>query len=373
MIPFLAVGASYEELKSEIDEAILRVLSSGTYIGGAEVEAFEAEYAAYVGANHCVGVGNGLDAIELSLRALDIGAGDEVIVPSNTYIATWLAISRCGATPVAIEPDPETHCMNPDNIAALMTKNTKAVLPVHLYGQPAESRRIRAICDQFDLKMIEDAAQAHGAMIGAARVGALGDAIAWSFYPGKNLGAFGDGGAVTTNNEQVARRVARLRNYGSEIKYVNLEKGFNSRLDPMQAAALRVKLPFLDNWNARRHHIAHRYSNALNREFLVLPTETIGTTHAWHIYAVRHAQRDVLQSLLAKRGVGSLIHYPTAPFEQKAYSEFAIHAHKWPIARQLANEVLSLPVGPHMDSESVETVIEVVNQSIIQMANSNVR
>ena len=262
-VPFLDLRAAYLELKPEIDAAIARVLDSGWYILGPEVEAFEAEWAEYCGASHAVGVGNGMDALTLALRALQIGPGDEVIVPSNTYIATWLAVSAVGATPVPVEPDLATYNIDPALIPAAITPRTKALLPVHLYGQPADLDPILAIARQHNLAVVEDAAQAHGARYKGCRIGAHGDVVCWSFYPGKNLGALGDAGAVTTNRADLADRIRVLRNYGSREKYVNELQGVNSRIDPIQAAVLRVKLKVLDEWNARRCRIAALYSQEL--------------------------------------------------------------------------------------------------------------
>lgn len=357
MIPFLDVRSAYTELKEGIDAAVARVLDSGYYILGEEVAAFEAEFAAYAGAAHCVGVGNGLDALTLAFKALDIGQGDEVIVPSNTYIATWLAVSACGATPVPVEPDPVTHCLDPDRVAAAVTERTRALCPVHLYGHPADLARLKDICARHSLRMVEDAAQAHGARIGERRIGADGDVVAWSFYPGKNLGAIGDGGAVTTNDPDLAKRIAMLRNYGSSVKYVNIEKGMNTRLDPIQAAILRVKVPHLDDWNGRRQAIARRYGEGLAGLPIGLPSVSPGMTHAWHLYVVTTPKRAVLQERLAAHGVGTLVHYPIPPFRQQAYSEMAALAPRWPIADRLANEVLSLPMGPHLNLADVDRVI----------------
>ena len=363
MIPFLDLKATYLELQPEIDAAVARLLNSGWYILGPEVEAFEAEFAAFTGAAHCVGLGNGLDALVLALRALDIGAGDEVIVPSNTYIATWLAVSMVGATPVPVEPDPATHCLDAQRVQAAITPRTRALMPVHLYGHVADIDALAAVCRQHGLRLIEDAAQAHGASLaslGSRRVGSTGDIVAWSFYPGKNLGAFGDAGAVTTQDAALARRVAVLRNYGSSVKYVNLEKGVNSRLDPLQAAVLRVKLPHLMAWNARREAIAQHYAVRLAGLPLGLPGTRAGTRHAWHLYVVTTPQRDALQAHLAAAGVGTLIHYPIPPFRQAAYGEFAARAGEWPIADRLAREVLSLPIGPHMTLAQADSVADAV-------------
>jgi dTDP-4-amino-4,6-dideoxygalactose transaminase len=281
-VPFLDLKAGYTELQPEIDAAIKRVLESGWYILGEEVNIFEQEYAAYCEAKHCVGVANGLDALHLALLALGVGAGDEVIVPSNTYIATWLAVSQCGATPVPVEPDAATYNIDPARIEAVITPRTKVILPVHLYGQPADMDPILSIARKHGLKVLEDGAQAHGARYKGKKVGAHGDVVAWSFYPGKNLGAYGDGGAITTDDAEIAERIRVLRNYGSSVKYVNEVKGFNSRLDPLQAAALRVKLKKLDEWNKRRTVVAQRYQTELADAGLSLPFVPVWAEPAWH-------------------------------------------------------------------------------------------
>ena len=364
MIPFLDLKATYDELKSSIDSAIQRVMNSGWYILGSEVEAFETEFAEWTGAHHCVGVANGLDAISLALRAVGVGPGDEVIVPSNTYIATWLAVTLIGATPVPIEPDPATHCLDPNRVDQAITSRTKALLPVHLYGHPADMPAFVDICRRRGLRLVEDAAQAHGATIDARRIGAHGDAVAWSFYPGKNLGAYGDGGAVTTDDPGVARLVSLMRNYGSAVKYVNDVQGVNSRLDPIQAAVLRVKLPVLAEWNARRTAIAELYTDGLKGTGLGLPSIAPGAVHAWHLYVVTHERRDHLQDALRQAGVQTLIHYPIAPFRQEAYSDFADRASEWPIADRLARQLLSLPIGPHLELRNAHRIIDAVKESL---------
>ena len=362
-VPFLDVGAAYRELKPEIDAAVARVLESGWYILGPEVEAFEAEYAAYCGAAHAVGVANGLDALVLSLRALGVGEGDEVIVPSHTFIATWLAVSAVGAVPVPVEPDPGTWNIDPDRIEAAVSARTRAILPVHLYGQPADLDPIMDIARAHGLAVIEDAAQAHGASYKGRRIGAHGDAVCWSFYPGKNLGALGDAGAVTTNRADVADRIALLRNYGAREKYLNEERGLNSRLDPIQAAVLRVKLARLDDWNLRRRAIAARYIEALGGTGLVLPHVPDWADPVWHLFVVRSKRRDVLRAQLDAAGVQTLIHYPVAPFDQRAYAHLQRDAERCPIARSLSREVLSLPIGPQMASDDVDGVIAGVVES----------
>ena len=361
-VPFLDLRAAYLELKDEIDAAVARVLDSGWYILGPEVEAFEAEWAEYCGADHVVGVANGLDALILALRALEVGPGDEVIVPSNTYIATWLAVSAVGATPVPVEPDPTTHNIDPTRIEAAITSRTKVLLPVHLYGQPVDLDPILALARRHGLKVVEDAAQAHGARYRSRRIGAHGDVVCWSFYPGKNLGAMGDAGAVTTNSAELADRIRVLRNYGSRVKYVNEVQGGNSRLDPIQAAVLRVKLAHLDAWTDRRTAVAAAYAEGMADSGLTLPHVPGWADPAWHLYVVRTPDRDGLQRRLTEAGVGTLIHYPIAPHMQAAYSDLSIAPEALPVARRLADEVLSLPMGPHLSLASVTTIIrEVLN------------
>ena len=364
MIPFLDLKAPHVELRDDIDAAITRVLDSGWYILGPEVEAFEAEYAAYCQASHAVGVANGLDALHLALRAMGVGPGDEVIVPSNTYIATWLAVSQCGATPVPVEPVDATYNLDPARIEAAITSATRVILPVHLYGQPADLDPILAIARKHGLRVLEDAAQAHGARYKGRRIGAHGDAVAWSFYPGKNLGALGDGGAVTTNDPELADRIRVLRNYGSRLKYVNEVKGFNSRLDPIQAAVLRVKLAHLDGWNARRGSIAALYLSGLGECGLMLPQVPAFADPAWHLFVVRHPRRDALQKRLAELGVGTLIHYPIPPHRQEAYAGAGFRAEDFALANAQAEEVLSLPIGPHLGLTDASEVVRCVREAV---------
>lgn len=357
-VPFLDLRDSYLELKSEIDEAVLRVLDSGRYILGPEVEAFEAEYATFCGAAHCIGVANGLDALHLALRAMDVGPGDDVIVPSNTFIATWLAVSQCGATPVPVEPLEATYNLDPALVEAAITPRTKVILPVHLYGQPADMDPIVTIARKHGLRVLEDAAQAHGARYRGRRIGSHGDAVTWSFYPGKNLGAMGDGGAITTDDPMLADRIRTLRNYGSRLKYVNETQGYNSRLDPVQATVLRVKLAHLAEWNVRREAIAQRYLMGLGDAGMVLPHVSGWASPSWHLFVVRHAQRDRLQEKLSAAGVDSLIHYPIPPHRQQAYAGAGWSADAFPIASAIAEQVLSLPIGPQMTESQVDLVID---------------
>jgi dTDP-4-amino-4,6-dideoxygalactose transaminase len=364
MIPFLDVAASYRELKSEIDEALARVLNSGQYVLGAEVEAFEAEWAEYCHTRHSVGVASGLDALTLALRAVDVGPGDEVIVPSNTFIATWLAVTALGARPVPVEPQSDTYNMDPRGLADAITPVTRAILPVHLFGQPADLDPILKLARQRGISVIEDAAQAHGASYRGRRIGGHGDVVCWSFFPGKNLGAFGDAGAITTDRADIADRIRLLRNYGSREKYVNEIPGVNSRLDPMQAAILRVKLNHLEEWTNRRRATAAAYAEGLAQTDLVLPHEPGWVNPAWHLYVVRSHNRDAFKARLDKAGVGTLIHYPIPPHMQAAYSYLGFSRADFPIAAQLADEVLSLPMGPHLRLSDSHRVIEVINEAV---------
>lgn len=356
-IKFLDLDAAHRAIRSQIDDAIARVVSSGQFILGPESESFEAEFAAYCEAEYCVGVGNGLDALHLILRALEIGPGDEVIVSSNTFIATWLAVSMVGATPVPVEPDPVTHNLDPGRTAAAITPRTRAIMPTHLYGQPADLDSFLSLAREHGLKLVEDAAQAHGARYKGKRIGAHGDAVAWSFYPSKNLGALGDGGAVTTNNAALAERVRMLCNYGSREKYVNDVQGYNSRLDPLQAGVLRAKLKHLDSWNAHRSAVAGRYLDQLGGSGLTLPIKPDWAEVAWHLFVVRSGTRDAVASHLAKKGIETLVHYPVPPHLQKAYASLGFKRGALPISEQLADEVLSLPMGPHLSEADVAEVI----------------
>jgi dTDP-4-amino-4,6-dideoxygalactose transaminase len=353
-IPFLDLNAVYNELKPELDDAYQRVMSSGWFIRGQEVTTFENEFASYCEVDHCVSVGNGLDALQLILRAYGIGQGSEVIVPSNTFIATWLAVTYAGAVPVPVEPCPRTYNLDPTLLEAAITPRTRAIIPVHLYGQPADMDEIIAVARKYSLKVIEDAAQAHGALYKGRKAGSLGDAAAFSFYPGKNLGAMGDGGAIVTSDGDLARRIRLLSNYGSKVKYYHDEKGFNSRLDELQAAFLRVKLSRLDEWNERRRLLAGNYLRELaGIPGLILPEVPPWASPCWHLFVVRHAQRKQLQSSLDESGVNTLIHYPVPPHLCDAYVDMGFKAGALPISENLANEVLSLPIGPHLSQQAV--------------------
>jgi len=357
-IPFLDIKASYDELRQELDAAYSRVMSSGWYILGEEVALFEEEFATYSGAAECIGVGNGLDALILILRAMEIGVGDEVIVPSNTYIASWLAVSQVGAAPVAVEPDPSTYNIDPSRIESAITPRTKAIMAVHLYGQTADMDSITDIARRHGLRVIEDSAQAHGAKYKGRPAGALGDASGWSFYPGKNLGAIGDAGAVTTNDLALGQRIRLLRNYGSRVKYVNEVKGVNSRLDELQAAFLREKLKVLDKWNQRRAVIAKCYIDALRHsDELIVPFVPEWATPAWHLFVVRHPNRERIAQLLADRGIGTLIHYPIPPHLSSAYSKESTQGKNFPTAEIIAKTALSIPIGPHLRKEQVDEIV----------------
>lgn len=364
-IPFLDLGAQWVELRTGFNAAYNRVMESGWYVLGKEVEAFESEFAHYCQVDHCVGVGNGLEALHLVLRAMDIGPNDEVIVPSNTYIATWLAVSYTGATPVPVEPDPSTYNIDPLLIEAAITPRTKAIIAVHLYGQPADMDPINAIAVRHGLKVIEDAAQAHGAQYKGKRTGGLGHAAGFSFYPGKNLGAFGDGGAVTTSDRQLAEKIKTLRNYGSQVKYHNESIGYNSRLDELQAAFLRVKLAKLDEWNGRRQELAALYLAGLaGNKQLVLPFVPEWCKPVWHLFVVRCSTRDALQKHLQEVGVATMIHYPIPPHLQGAYLDLNIGEGSLPIAEAIHRDVLSLPIGPSMSMSDATTVIVAANTAI---------
>jgi dTDP-4-amino-4,6-dideoxygalactose transaminase len=358
-VPFLDLKAPYLELKEDIDAAYRRVMESGWYILGEEVAAFEREFAHYCDVKYCIGVGNGLDALHLIMRAMDIGAGDEVIVPANTYIATWLAVTYAGATPVPVEPDEPNYNIDPKRIEKAITPRTRAILPVHLYGQPADMDPILEIARRHKLKVIEDAAQAHGAKYKERRTGGLGNAAGFSFYPGKNLGAFGDGGAVTTNNDALADRIRDLRNYGSSVKYRHNVKGINSRLDELHAAFLRVKLQKLDEWNERRKRIADIYLKGLTDiENLTLPYVPDWVDPVWHLFVVRTLARDPLQQHLLDQGIQTQIHYPVPPHKQITYGKYKHLDLR--ISEKLHREVLSLPISPTMTDEDANCVADAI-------------
>jgi dTDP-4-amino-4,6-dideoxygalactose transaminase len=357
-IPFLNVKAIHAEIGEELDEAARRVMESGRFILGDEVELFEREFADYTGARNCIGVGNGLEALHLIMRGVGIGPGHEVIVPANTYIATWLAVSFAGATPIPVEPLEKTYNLDPGKIEAAITPRTRAIIPVHLYGQPADMDPIKEIAGRHNLMVIEDAAQAHGARYKGRNAGHLGHAAGWSFYPGKNLGALGDGGAITTDDDRLAEQMRKLRNYGSKDKYHNLAKGFNSRLDELQAAFLRVKLKHLDEWNSRRVRLAAQYHEVLKGMDLVLPFVPAETEPVWHIFAILTDRREQLQEYLRINGIGTLIHYPVPPHLQPAYQELDLRPGNFPITERIHHQELSLPMGPHLTPLELQRVVD---------------
>jgi dTDP-4-amino-4,6-dideoxygalactose transaminase len=369
MIPFLDLKKPHQELRIELQNAFEDVINSGWFIQGSQLEAFEQEYATYCSAKHCIGVGNGLDALHLILRAYQIGNGDEVIVPSNTYIATWLAVSYAGATPIPVEPDNNTYNIDPHLIEKAITDKTKAIMAVHLYGQPANMDEINKIAEKYNLKVIEDAAQSQGAKYKNRPTGSLGNAAGHSFYPGKNLGALGDGGAVTTNDDQLADKIRVLRNYGSRIKYLNEVKGFNSRLDEMQAAFLRVKLKKLDEWNNRRKEIANYYLDSLKDLPIVIPTIPDWADPVWHLFVVRTEHREFIQNELDRLGIGTVIHYPIPPHLQMAYSELGYLEGTLPIAEQMHNQVLSIPIGPHLTIEESRLIKQAISNAFTHICN----
>ena len=348
-----------ESINFELRNAFSRVLESGSYINGEELNLFELEFGKYVNTKYCIGVGNGLDALSLILKALGIGFGDEVIVPANTFIATWLSVSNLGAKPIPVDPDINTYNIDPNLIEDKISKNTKAIVVVHLYGQPAEMEPIMLIAKKHNLKVIEDAAQAHGASYKSKMIGSIGDAAAFSFYPGKNLGALGDGGAVTTNDQLIAQKVRLFSNYGSVEKYIHEEKGVNSRLDELQAAFLRVKLKYLDNWNKSRIKIAERYNEELLSTNLKLPYCSNCKKHVWHLYVVRSGNRDSIRDKLLRYGIQVLYHYPIPPYKQNAYKGYYKSLHnELLISSKIAKEIISLPISPDLNESELEYIID---------------
>ena len=359
-IQFIDLVTPLAELKPEIDAAFARIMGTGRIMLGPEVEAFEREWAAWTGAAHGVGVANGLDALVLGLEACGVGPGDEVIVPSNTYIATWLAVSQLGAVPVPVEPLEATANLDPARIAAAVTARTRAVMPVHLYGHAADMGPILAVARAHGLKVVEDAAQAHGAAYHGRRIGGHGDVVAWSFYPTKNLGAVGDAGAITTDDPAIADRIRVARNYGARVRYVCEMQGRNSRLDELQAAILRIKLRRLDGWNARRAVLARRYADGLAGLPLTVPVEPADCTSVWHLYAIRTPRRESLRQHLEAAGVGVIVHYPIPPHLQQAYAGLGMAKGSLPIAERIHDQVLSLPLHPYLSDADQERVIAAV-------------
>jgi dTDP-4-amino-4,6-dideoxygalactose transaminase len=358
MIPFLDLKTLNLSLEEGFHQALARVLSSGRFILGEEVEAFEVEFSAYCQTSFCVGVSNGLDALHLILRAYEIGPGDEVIVPANTFIATWLAVSYSGARPVPVDCRSDTGNIDVEQVVNAITPHTRAIIAVHLFGQAADIEPLKAVAQEYGLYLIEDAAQAHGATYHGHRIGSLGDAAGFSFYPGKNLGALGDGGAITTSDPDLVNRLQLLRNYGSRQKYKHEEMGFNSRLDELQAAFLRVKLSKLDVWNLRRREIALRYLRELADCDIILPKELPGNQSSWHLFVIRSPRRSELLSELAANGVETSVHYPVPPHQQSAYAKLNIPLGSFPNTEAWHREALSLPIGPTMSDEEVGKVID---------------
>lgn len=356
-VPILDLKPAYEELRPELDAAYHRVMDSGWLLLGKELETFETDYAASIGAAHCIGVANGLEALQLVLMALGVGPGDEVIVPSHGYIATWLAVTHVGARPVPCEPDPLTYNLDPARLAALITPRTKVILPIHLYGQAADLTAINAIAARHGLFVLEDGAQSHGARSHGRQAGALGHAAGISFYPTKNLGALADAGAVTTPDAPLADKVRHLRNYGSKVRYHNEYLGLNSRLSELQAAFLRAKLPHLAAWNARRSTLAARYLTQLRGVGdLALPHVPAWADPVWHLFVIRTARRDALQAHLASHGVGTQVHYPIPPHLSNAYQGAGWKRGEFPLAEKFAGEVLSLPISPHHTADQIDYV-----------------
>lgn len=359
MIKFLDLGKLNERFRNEIDDKIRQVIDSGWYLMGKQNETFCENFAKYCGVKYALGVANGLDALKLIIKAYGFGEGDEIIVPANTYIASIIAISDNGCTPVLVEPDINNYNIDPNLIEEKITDKTKAILVVHLYGQAVDMERIWKIANKYNLKIIEDSAQAHGAIYQGKRVGGLGDASGFSFYPGKNLGALGDAGAITTNDKNLYETCKALGNYGSHKKYENLYKGINSRLDEIQAALLDVKLPFLDEDNARRREIATYYRNNIKNALLTLPTSSAEDSHVWHVFVVRCNERDRFQQYLNEKGIQTIIHYPTPPHKQPAYREW--NDLSFPITEKVHNEVISIPISPVMTDEEIQYVVDVIN------------
>ena len=364
MIRYLALDRSSSEIRAEIDDAVRRVIDRAQFVLGPELERFERDFSASLGVAHAIGVGNGLEALELALRAAEVGEGDEVVVAGHTFIATWLAVTRVGAVPVPIDPDPVTRVITPDAVAAAVGPRTRAVIPVHIYGVPADGAGIAEVAQRHGLTVIEDAAQAHGARYHGVPVGTFAHLTAWSFYPGKNLGALGDGGAVTTDDSVLAERVRRLRNYGSTTKHEHTLIGTNSRLDEIQAAVLRVKLRHLGDWNDRRAATARRYLEAFDPLPLGLPVVPPWAEPAWHAFVVTSPERDALAASLLAGGVETAVHYRIPPHQQVCYAGSQVGAAVLPETERLHREVLSLPVGPELSPGEVETVVTAVCRAV---------
>ncbi len=368
-IPYLSFSKMHDAVKLEIISAFNAFYDSTHYVAGPLVEQFEKEFAGYIGVQHAIGVSNGLDAIFLALKSLGITNNDEVIIPSNTYIATALAVSYTGATPVPVEPRLNTYNINPDNIQKAITKNTKAIIPVHLYGQACEMHAILNLADKNNLHVIEDNAQAHGATFQNKKTGSFGIVNATSFYPGKNLGALGEAGCVTTNDAESAKSISALRNYGSSEKYYNEMLGHNMRMDEFQAAVLSIKLKYLDAWTAERQTIAAHYQKALQGiEEIILPATAAGATHVFHIYAIRTEKRNALQNYLKEKGIGTLIHYPVPFHLQKAYTHLQYKKGDFPVAEEIADTTLSLPCWPGLGDEQIQYIANQIRHFYLKHA-----
>lgn len=361
-IPFSSFDLMHKEIKVDLFDKFEKILDKNWFIRGEEVENFEIEFASYCQTNYCVGCGNGLDALYLILKAMDIKEGDEVIIPSNTFIATALAVSYTGAKPILVEPDILTYNIAPELIKEAISEKTKAIIAVHLYGQPADMDVIKSIADQYNLKVIEDCAQAHGALYKGKRVGSLGDAAGFSFYPGKNLGALGDAGAVVTNDRDLAEKIKCLSNYGSDKKYHHIYKGNNTRLDEVQAGFLRVKLKYIDKWNRNRKSIAQRYLEGINNPYIYLPNMEIDRDHVWHLFVIRSKERDRLEEYLKNNGIGTNIHYPIPIHLQEAYSDLKIKKGSYPVSEEISETVLSLPMFYGLNINESDYIIDKINQ-----------
>jgi dTDP-4-amino-4,6-dideoxygalactose transaminase len=363
-IPFVDLGAQYQSMKDQIDNAIKNVINETAFIGGKYVTAFEEEYAAYIGSKHCIGVGNGTDGLYLAMKALDIGPQDEVIVPANTFIGTSEAVSMTGARVVFADCDPQTYTVTTETIGRAITPKTKAVIPVHLYGNPAPVLELREFADQKKLFLIEDAAQAHGAEYKDKRIGTFGHAAVFSFYPGKNLGAYGDAGCVVTNDDNLAKKIRMLANHGRVKKYDHEFEGQNSRLDGLQAAILSVKLKHLDRWTKQRRDLAKRYCKKLESLPLVLPVETKGGKHVYHLFVIRLNNRESVREYLESNGVKTGIHYPISLPELKAYRHLNLDMKNFPNSKEFAGEVLSLPMFPEMTEEQLDYICRILEEAI---------
>ena len=356
-VPFLDLLAAQFNIQDDLEAAIQRVSRSGEYVLGPELSRFETKFAKMTAARSCIGVGNGLDALFLSLKASGISKGDEVIVPANTFIATWLAVTNCGATPIPVEPLEGTYNIDPAAVDEAVTSRTRAIIPVHLYGQPADMDALRMIAQKYELLIVEDAAQAHGARYKCRPIGSIGTA-AWSFYPTKNLGAWGDGGAITSDDPELVKKIFALRNYGSSKKYENDFKGQNSRLDPIQAAVLNVKIDHLKKTTVRRKSVAQQYTQGLESTGLILPTVPSWADPVWHLYVIRHPQREAFQRRLSNSGIETGIHYPIPPHLQKAYMDAGFSRGRFPLSEKLSEEIISLPMCPSQSQEQTDYVLE---------------